>query len=335
MGDCKVYVIVREDPGYPNADHYDCLNHLRKDSCISLVSPEQAEAIDFDHLLIGWSHAHPYSSKDYRLVCRLANRANTVGALAHKVHRTFWRNLAKGIKELFDCFPVPFKFRSIGYEDSYLPLDIYSLWAKKYMIGGGPHPHILFDEDALKQLFTPWDVAGERKYRLNYMGSSHPRSRGDILEGIRAHLEGSGRYEFVQEDQSGGTGEKEPVLWYLDSADSTRPRPAGEYIDRLTQCDFTLCVAGYTNWTNRPVEALSRGSVPVIDEMESRVYDLDLVDGKNCILVKDKDWLGAAERALAVSREDLVRMRTDVAGMRESHLLPEVAAARLRKKMGL
>jgi hypothetical protein len=55
-----------------------------------------------------------------------------------------------------------------------------------------------------------------------------------------------------------------------------------DYVQVLSDMDFCLSPPGWDWYTHRTVEALVRGSIPVIEDPQ--VYGLDLADGENCIV---------------------------------------------------
>jgi hypothetical protein len=98
-------------------------------------------------------------------------------------------------------------------------------------------------------------------------------------------------------------------------------RPPEEYLQCLSTSDFTLCIPGFTIWSCRPYDALLRGSVPIKDEREKRNYlDIELIDGKNCILVYDEDWPRAIKLALDLNQLEILEMRRSVQRLVESTL---------------
>jgi hypothetical protein len=98
------------------------------------------------------------------------------------------------------------------------------------------------------------------------------------------------------------------------------------YLDVLTDMDFCISPPGWGWYTHRTVEALVRGSIPILAEPD--VYNLDLRDGENCIVVRNGDWRGGTRRALDMRESEVVRMRTCVLALRENSLLPDIVAER-------
>ena len=67
------------------------------------------------------------------------------------------------------------------------------------------------------------------------------------------------------------------MFWHEYSDASPIGLDPAEFVRRLTDSDFTLCPRGYSRVTHRPVEALLRGSVPVIAADEIDLYGIDKV----------------------------------------------------------
>ena len=98
------------------------------------------------------------------------------------------------------------------------------------------------------------------------------------------------------------------------------------YLRILTDLDFCISPPGHDPYTHRTVEAIVRGSVPIL--AEPRAYDLGLRDGENCIVVSNGDWLEATRRALSMPQFEVVRLRNSTLALREERLVPNAAAER-------
>jgi hypothetical protein len=77
------------------------------------------------------------------------------------------------------------------------------------------------------------------------------------------------------------------------------------------------------------VEAMLRGAIPVIED--PALYSLPLVDGVNCVLVRDGNWARAVEQCLAFPPDDMAVMRAGLLRLREERLLLEIAARNFRR----
>ena len=106
-------------------------------------------------------------------------------------------------------------------------------------------------------------------------------------------------------------------------------------MDVLTRSDFTLCPPGYSLVTHRPMEALLRGSIPVFNVNELDLYDIGLVDGVNCITVRDNRWDTAVGQLMDLNHDKLQKMRINIRDMLEKHLLYDVSSMQMRKRLGI
>jgi hypothetical protein len=87
--------------------------------------------------------------------------------------------------------------------------------------------------------------------------------------------------------------------------------------------------------THRPLEAMLRGSIPVLAESETDLYGFDLVDSENCIAVPKGGWADAMRRLAAYPEAEIVRMRRNIHGMFEAHLCYESVARGIRTRLGI
>jgi hypothetical protein len=108
-----------------------------------------------------------------------------------------------------------------------------------------------------------------------------------------------------------------------------------EFVRLLTDSDFTLCPRGYSLVTHRPVEALLRGSIPVLAEEEIDLYGIGLVDGENCIGVPAGRWAETVARLTEADEDDILRMRSRAFAMFEHRLAYDALARRMRHRVGV
>ena len=111
--------------------------------------------------------------------------------------------------------------------------------------------------------------------------------------------------------------------------------PPREFVNVLTQSDFTLCPRGYSLVTHRPMEALLRGSIPVLSADEADLYGIQLEDGVNCIRVPSAGWPDAMLRISRMEESQIVRMRTGILGMFEKQLSYGALAKGIRTRLGV
>jgi hypothetical protein len=124
------------------------------------------------------------------------------------------------------------------------------------------------------------------------------------------------------------------MYWHEYSDAAPNGLAPEEFVKLLTQSDFTLCPRGYSVVTHRPIEALLRGSIPVLASDELDLYGIDLEDGMNCIGVRDGRWSEAVQRILAADENSMVAMRTRIHAMFRAKLAYDAIAERIRSRVG-
>jgi hypothetical protein len=119
--------------------------------------------------------------------------------------------------------------------------------------------------------------------------------------------------------------ETSDILWieYGDDPGEARGVPAFKYIDYLSDSDFTLYPPGYSPLTHRVIEALVRGSIPVLHEQELELYDIHFQNRVNCVAVKNGDWLTAIKEIQAISQDVVIEMRSNILAMKDTYLSNE------------
>jgi hypothetical protein len=103
----------------------------------------------------------------------------------------------------------------------------------------------------------------------------------------------------------------------------------------LSNSDFTLCPRGYSLVTHRPIEALLRGSIPVLSEDELDLYGLELKDADNCISVQDGRWRQTVERLAQTKEGEIAGMRARIDAMFDDFLNYPAMAKRIRARVGM
>ncbi|MGQ9671036.1 MAG: hypothetical protein ACUVWY_12885 [Desulfosoma sp.] len=135
------------------------------------------------------------------------------------------------------------------------------------------HSQFLVDpqrSDAL--LHTPWGPEKPRPVRISFLGCLDPKNRRGFLSSLRPLFRNPDMYWHE----------------YTDSAEAGVT--AQEYLKLLSDSDFTLCPPGYSLMTHRPLEALLRAAIPIMNEGELCLYGIELKDKVNCVAVKNHRW---------------------------------------------
>lgn len=215
------------------------------------------------------------------------------------------------------------------YKDGWYPRDLLGLIKPRDVVGFDVHSQFLHEPGLYAAMHArDWDPQSRRQYRLNFLGSQDPASRKQVLDAVRPLFQAA----------APGTAARingQPMFWHeYSDADPSGVAPR-EFVRLLTDSDFTLCPRGYSLVTHRPVEALLRGSIPVLAKDELDLYGIDLVDGENCIGVPAGRWAETVSRLAEADEREIRRMRSYAFAMFDSRLAYDVLARRLRVRVGV
>jgi len=170
-----------------------------------------------------------------------------------------------------------------------------------------------------------WKSDSRRPIRANFVGSRDPARRGQILDSIDA-------YFF---NTFPGDNEQKHMVWHVYSDARPAALSPVEFLNTLANSDFTLSPPGYSLVTHRPVEALLRGSIPVINADELDLYDLGLADGMNCIAVSKGGWPAAMDRITRMGEVEIVAMRRNVLAMLNERVVYPALSRNICRRLGL
>lgn len=202
-----------------------------------------------------------------------------------------------------------FKVTRVAYKDGFHDLDLWGFWKTRRVVGFDAHSKFLQDEALFKALHgQDWVVETRRPFLANFLGSRDPQVRERILGSVEPYFS---RHGIVE----GGQVQGKSMRWLAYSDAQPAALSGQEFLAVLTDSDFTLSPPGYSLVTHRPVEALLRGSIPVLNADELDLYDLDLRDGVNCIAVPAGGWPAAMERMLAKDEAEIQAMRRNIAAL--------------------
>lgn len=200
------------------------------------------------------------------------------------------------------------------YKDGFHRLDLFGPFRARQAVGFDAHSHFLHSREGFEAIHArDWSLRGERPYLASFLGSRDPTSRTAVLNGIR-HLFclPSGEPRVPQPGKR--------MFWHEYSDAEPAPLPPTEFVAVLTRSDFTLCPRGYSLVTHRPIEALLRGSIPVLDADDLDLYGVDLINGENCVAVAPGRWPEAIERLARMRKGEILRMRENVRALRDAQL---------------
>lgn len=315
--DYEIYLITPEKANAVDTQHLLYLNKINKIKNIKVIRNQKIIKIDYLYIELSNVYLSPR-------IINFMRSADHVNVLYYRRKQFYIKDLFNDLKQLVKNYQILLRTESIGYIDGLYDFDLFSFFSRKYIIGFDVHSEFLEYKKLKSLMFAfEWMPQVSRKFKINYMGNINPQTRAQIIKKIKSFLDESNL--------------KFKVLWidYGNRISETRGVPPEKYIEYLSESDFTLCPPGYERVTHRVIEALVRGSIPVINEDELYLYDMNLQNEVNCIAVKDGDWIAAIQKILSIKDNQLIQMRYNILAMKEKYLLPEVAAKRLRQKMGL
>jgi hypothetical protein len=140
---------------------------------------------------------------------------------------------------------------------------------------------------------------------------------------------------FAPRSPSTSAGASGAMLWHAYSDAQPAALSPEDFLRALTDSDFTLAPPGYSLVTHRPVEALLRGSIPVLNRDELDLYDLGLADGVNCIAVPPGGWPDAMERIIGMDASAIVGMRRNIQAMVPDRVAYPALARDMAHRLGL
>lgn len=272
---------------------------------------------------------HPQLPRFRHLLDLLASRAATITVisagdrsrtppLARRLQWQEWRWYGRWL----------FKVSRVAYKDGFHGLDLWGLWKPRRVVGFDAHSKILQDDGLFQALHAhDWTVEACRPYRANFLGSRDPEARARILESIEPY--------FTAEAGHPGSQSPKPMRWLAYSDTQPAALSGQAFLEVLTQSDFTLAPPGYSLVTHRPVEALLRGSIPVLHSSELDLYDLDLRDGETCIAVPQGGWADAMRRILAMDEEVIQGMRRAIAALVPAKVAYPALARDIARRLGV
>ena len=217
----------------------------------------------------------------------------------------------------------------VVYKEGYYPFDLYRLRKPRYVTGCDVHSKFLHDPDAYRRIHSiDWDPGGKRPILANFLGCRDPKRREYIVEDVRPQF-------FDSDGQTPREVAGKTMYWHEYS--DARPSALGltEYLDILSQSDFTLCPPGYSLITHRPLEAMLRGSIPVLNSNELDLYDIDLEDGLNCIVADPENWPSAIDRLIHMDENRIISMRENIYSMIPENLDYSSSSRQMRIRLGV
>jgi hypothetical protein len=278
------------------------------------------EPIDLEMLCIELTRKTPQDRANY-----YSRRARRVEILTSCRRPSLVRTLMAEVRDARRCPRSVLRARRFVYVDGYRPIDLFAFLGVRRHLGIDVHSLFLLDPRLREIMFAAdWEPENKRPFRLNFIGTPSPDSRVRILQELEAVLLRPGASVARTPDQAGD------ILWLKGVA-----VPMEQFCQFLTDSDYTLCPPGYIRVTHRVVEALLRGSIPILHADELVLYDLGLETGKNCIAVPAGHWGEAVAAALDTDMATVAQMRAAILNMREQYLTVAASNHRLCRQLGV
>lgn len=222
------------------------------------------------------------------------------------------------------------KVKLIAYKDGHYPLDWMGLFRSRRVVGFDAHSKFLQDENLFNAIHArDWQSDAPRPLRANFLGSRDPAVRGHILDSVASYFVPSGP------SAPPGIDTKQGMVWHAYSDAQPAALSPEEFLRVLSESDFTLSPPGYSRVTHRPVEALLRGSIPVLNADELDLYDLGLVDGVNCIAVPSGGWPAAMDRIVRMNAAQITSMRRNIQAMLDTQVAYPALSRDMSRRLGL
>jgi hypothetical protein len=263
-------------------------------------------------------------------VWRLASRARRITLITAGDRSRSWREAVKlQWQEAKRLARYASRIDRVLYKDGWHARDLLGMLKPRDVVGFDVHSQFLHDADLHAAMHArDWDPHVRRPYRVNFLGSQDPAPRKKILDSVRSLF-------TADAASTAATAGPRPMFWHEYSDADPVGVPPREFIRLLTESDFTLCPRGYSLVTHRPIEALLRGSIPVLARDEIGLYGANLVDGENCIGVAEGAWAKTVHRLSQTDERDILRMRMNAAAMFDDYLAYDALARRLRTRVGV
>jgi len=260
----------------------------------------------------------------------LARRAQRITLISAGDRSKTWREAIKlQWLEVQRCRPHAGKIDRVVYKDGFYRFDVHGIFKPRRVTGFDVHSQFLHSEEAFRTIHAcNWRPESPRPILASFLGSQDPDARKRILDSVRPMF-------------TDRTGKSHPVVgfkrmyWHEYSDASPGGLDPMEFLDVLSRSDFALCPRGYSLVTHRPMEALLRGSIPVLSASELDLYDIGLEDGVNCIAVPDERWQETVANLARIEEDKVIEMRRNVFAMLRDRLGYESSSERMRSRLGL
>jgi hypothetical protein len=301
---------------------------LRETPRVSVVERDETVLPDvIDRLIV---QVFPRPQETLQDVDPLARRARRITLISAGDRSRSWRNAVKQQwLELRRLGRHASRIDRVLYKDGFYACDMLGIFKSRQAVGFDAHSQFIHDENLFRAMHArDWDPRIRRPILANFLGSQDPEIRKRVLDSVRSFFQpGSGSSPALASNKS--------MRWHEYSDAAAIGLGPEEFVRVLSDSDFTLCPRGYSRVTHRPIEAMLRGSIPVLSADELDLYDIELKSGENCIGVQDGRWREAVEGLAKAGEPEITRMRTNIHAMFDEFLNYPAMAKRIRARAGL
>jgi hypothetical protein len=328
-GQCRSMLITAldSDGGSELAEHPWILRRLQGYAGLEVVACDgPVRPLDwlFIHL---WEHKRPNEPTTRRWL----KAAKRVACISAADFSPGWRSVARG---LIRGFPYYIGARAVILQCQEGVRHPYPFIPCQVHYTPTVHPQFYTVPEYETAMFAPrTDRYAPRRFVLSFVGSRTPRERELVLRRIQAHLSKIDSLEVHIDDSISCANGHREVLWIeYDVSEGSHGLSPVSYVKVLDDSEFCICPRGWGGWTHRVIEALLRGSIPILDD--EKLYNLGLKHGVNCLVPERNNWAEAINVALNLSVSEVAAMRTRIAELVAARIAPEAAATRLFQRLG-
>jgi hypothetical protein len=260
----------------------------------------------------------------------LAKRARKITLITAGDRNRSWRNAVKQQwLEVRRLGSHASRIDRVLYKDGFYPCDLLGTFKSRRAVGFDAHSQFIHDDELFRAMYArDWDPNARRPILANFLGSRDPEIRKHVLDSVRPLFQSA-------DGVSQPSASNKSMRWHEYSDAAPTGLGPWEFVKVLSNSDFTLCPRGYSLVTHRPLEALLRGSIPVLSKDELDLYGVELKDGENCISVQDGRWRQTVERLAQMQEPEITRMRAKIHAMFDNFLNYPAMARRIRARVGM
>lgn len=324
-------------PGIPERTYH---SWLFSEPEIEVVA-DAASAPPVDALLYEIGHDRPRHPQE---LSAWIDKADYVAAFNTTDQlQTMWSNLRAEVATAIKFRKFLHRTDAVMMQTGSLSFRPTALTSRSIQYGYSVYPRFLRDA-ALRDLMfdLSYDPSATRPIRIMFAGNASPSDRTKLLQGLETFLKQSSAVRLLRHHSDLGDqkdSEESIVLWMPRFSDdlqweqSRSAIPLHDLPSTMRQCDFSLCLPGHEPKTHRVPESLLQGSIPILDCPQQ--FDFDLEDNRNCIVVRNGDWISAVKRVLQMNQEEIRRMRQEVFRVAQRRLHYEKDAGVWLRKLGI